>query len=62
MEMEDSRIVGGGEDRGYINKPWPLVKGNGFILVSELLPGSTGISVRLLRSCVREGANLNFFH
>ena len=43
-----------------VQRPWPLVKGNGFVLVSERSPGI--VPVRLLRSRAPEGANFNDGH
>jgi hypothetical protein len=47
-------VVGGGRKCKW------AVEGNGFILVSECLPGI--ILVRLLRSYAKEGSNLNKRH
>jgi hypothetical protein len=43
-----------------MQRPWPLVKGNGFILVSECLPGI--ISVPLPGNFVSQGFTLNDGH
>jgi hypothetical protein len=46
-----------GYDLYVLQRPWPLAKANGFILVWKSLTGV--ISVRLLRSCGVPGSPLN---